>query len=616
MNPSQFLKHLNKRFIDLSPGKISDSINYVGINTKNGGLSDNDRSLYPGFEFVSSGISYLLRFVDSKKVNNRNDIVIETKDPNNIIVNFRVDTNTLEIDNERLLLKENFRISKVEKQTAKNAMSTAGFKGDVIFDINLNDYKINDVITKLFSWIEKRESARTIIKNYQNVKYNPQDPEEDIPIELNIKMNSLNQILFGPPGTGKTYNTINKALELLNDDVSGKTRGEIKKLYEQRVNEGQIVFTTFHQNMSYEDFIEGIKPKLDDKNLGYDIIPGIFKTICDSANSDGDNFNEKIEWLKSQSSEAENNPPVSIKYRDSEFSITYREGKTFRIKPKNSKNPESDYPASIANIRKLYEGGSRNEVYNPTYVNGILNYLKDNGLSAFSSNKNFAKPYVLIIDEINRGNVSQIFGELITLIEEDKRLGKDEALEVILPYSKEKFGVPPNVYIIGTMNTADRSVEALDTALRRRFDFVEMPPKPEVITIEGKLKEQNGILNDIDLAHLLTTINGRIEILLDRDHLIGHSYFMHVASLYDLKVAFHNKIVPLLQEYFYGDYGKIGLILGEDFFEIINENKNTKLTNFPYPEGDVFSDIIIYKLKNIAQMDDNTFINAVSKMMN
>jgi len=143
-----------------------------------------------------------------------------------------------------------------------------------------------------------------------------------------------------------------------------------------------------------------------------------------------------------------------------------------------------------------------------------------------------------------------------------------------------------------------------------------MPPKPEVITIEGKLKEQNGILNDIDLAHLLTTINGRIEILLDRDHLIGHSYFMHVASLYDLKVAFHNKIVPLLQEYFYGDYGKIGLILGEDFFEIINENKNTKLTNFPYPEGDVFSDIIIYKLKNIAQMDDNTFINAVSKMMN
>ncbi len=128
-----------------------------------------------------------------------------------------------------------------------------------------------------------------------------------------------------------------------------------------------------------------------------------------------------------------------------------------------------------------------------------------------------AEKYVIIIDEINRGNVSQIFGELITLIEEDKRLGKDEALEVTLPYSKEKFGVPPNVYIIGTMNTADRSVEALDTALRRRFDFIEMPPKPEVIATKGKLKDDKGIIERIDLAMLLYTINGRIEILLDKD---------------------------------------------------------------------------------------------------
>ena len=176
--------------------------------------------------------------------------------------------------------------------------------------------------------------------------------------------------------------------------------------------------------------------------------------------------------------------------------------------------------------------------------------------------------FVLIIDEINRGNVSQIFGELITLVEEDKRLGTDEALEVTLPYSKEKFGVPPNLFIIGTMNTADRSVEAIDTALRRRFSFEEMPPKPELVAIEGKLKSQNGFLDNIDLPLLLNTLNKRIEKLLDKDHQIGHSYFMSVLSFKDLKSTFQNKIIPLLQEYFFGDYGKIGLVLGKDFFEI------------------------------------------------
>ena len=238
-------------------------------------------------------------------------------------------------------------------------------------------------------------------------------------------------------------------------------------------------FVTFHQSFSYEDFIEGIKPKMGEQEteISYEVQDGIFKKLCLKADSDRDN------------------------------------------------------------------------------------------------------DYAIFIDEINRGNVSAIFGELITLIEKDKRLGEKNELRAKLPYSKEELGVPPNLYIFGTMNTADRSVEALDTALRRRFAFEEVMPIPQIL---GSIH-----FSEFNLAEVLQIINDRIEALLDRDHTIGHSYFIKIESgdVDDLKEAFENKIIPLLQEYFYHDYEKIALILGEGFVERKEANVSfAKFDNLDEPE--------------------------------
>ena len=435
---------------------------------------------------------------------------------------------------------------------------------------------------------------RNEILNQLEYQTTPEKPMENINSDKKIP---LNQILFGAPGTGKTYNTKRIAVEIINGKKQ-RTREEINAEYEDLVNAKQIVFTTFHQSLSYEDFIEGIKPETIDGNVTYEIKDGIFKSLCKTASLrqiDSDNFDSVYQKLLNEiDKSSEKKLVLETIVHSKEFSI-YR----------NSKNNIRFH----ANTEKASEGVIKKDViehYLKTgetldwapYTKALGNYLVEH--YNYSQNENNEqKNYVIIIDEINRGNVSAIFGELITLLEEDKRKGNKEQTEVILPYSNDKFSVPNNVYIIGTMNTADRSVEALDTALRRRFSFIEMQPNPSVLL--------NSEYIDVDLKKLLETINQRIEVLVDKDHQIGHSYFIGIQNLEDLKQTFKDKIIPLLEEYFYGDFGKIGLVLGGSFI-YLEENTAKFPKNFTY-ENDFLEDKKVYRFTSFENWNEQTFIS-------
>lgn len=401
----------------------------------------------------------------------------------------------------------------------------------------------------------------------------------DMADEHNIKqqtkagsnMVALNQILYGPPGTGKTYNTINKALSIVDPEYLSKyglDRTKVKDRFDELVIKNRIGFVTFHQSFSYEDFVEGLKANSDNGLLSYSVEPGVFKTFCDRASSSNaqvisvDAFENAVLQLQEKYEEAEDRIEMET-IRGKKFEIEYAGGATFKIFPHSTESTDPKYVASIANVRKLYLTGSKKGIYNTSYVEGFLVYLKKHfGLKEYVADvvnhESTSQPFVLIIDEINRGNISNIFGELITLIEPSKRAGGAEALSVKLPYSKESFSVPSNLYIIGTMNTADKSLAQVDIALRRRFEFTEMMPKHELLS--------DVFVKGIDIAKLLKTINQRIELLYDREHTVGHSFFLPLKnepSIERLGRIFELEILPLLEEYFFEDWERVGQVLGD-----------------------------------------------------
>lgn len=497
------------------------------------------------------------------------------------------------------------------------------------FEAHEIEYSDN-VLYGAAEWLEIPESQRFQYKQQRGIMTVQQDDIREKVISLwaangktlvagapqtrNFKKMSLvdskNIILYGPPGTGKTYGAINKAVQIAEPDFdfSNKGRTEIKAEYDRLLSLGRINFITFHQSLSYEDFIEGIKPKTLNDQVVYEIEDGVFKAFCNKARFVHGNFDDVIERFKTDISESDGKAPLKIVGQGTTFDVVYRGTNVFYVQPLYTTKENPWYPVNIENIRKAFETGSFEKIYNPTYVREIIGHLKKHyGLvkgTATPSKKN--ENYVFIIDEINRGNVSQIFGELITLIENDKREGQPEELQIELPYSKELFSVPDNVYILGTMNTADRSVEALDTALRRRFSFEFMPPDSKQILKDGREVSVKGI----SLARLLDTLNRRIAFLLDEDHQIGHAYFCSIDhdDEEQLKLVFRNKIVPLLREYFYNDHGKVRLVLGDAFVT------TTPKPTFAVGDGDDFVADNAYRIRDID--DDFDIIDALRQTLN
>lgn len=425
--------------------------------------------------------------------------------------------------------------------------------------------------------------------------------------DKNMNSQPLNQILYGPPGTGKTYNTVIKAMEITNPELIQKDKdgnvekyNELKTEFDKLKQQGQIEFVTFHQSYSYEEFVEGIKPYIpewgtvEENNIfiGQD---GIFKKICKLAERNLYVFDEdqkadfdkiyKIFQEKYETGSSFSNL-LNIKYEQNNLVYHYgAQSQDRRIdltRIKDIFNSGKQYSTAIE-FNKDYKGNAALKGYFFNFYQELLQikneYIDENKIDN-CINQDPLK-YVLVIDEINRGDISKIFGELITLIEEDKRIGKEHQMTVTLPYSRETFGVPNNLYIIGTMNTADRSIALLDTALRRRFDFEEMMPKPELL--RGK------DIEGVDLEQLLTKINDRIKNEYDRDHQIGHSYLMEVENKEQLERAYKNRILPLLNEYFYNDIDSVAKILNckpndisskENWFNVLKEaQKPTKKEN-------------------------------------
>lgn len=431
-----------------------------------------------------------------------------------------------------------------------------------------------------------------------------------------------NMILYGPPGTGKTYHSVIYSVAICDgksiEEIEKKDYDTVKARYEELKLAGRIAFTTFHQSYGYEEFIEGIRPVMeggntisdagDDSQLRYRVEPGVFKKFCEEAGrvevkTDKFDYNrESVIWKVTIRPEVREdcfrNNRIRINWgMDSDgaagFVNDMKKGDLILatdgsrsvicgiavVTSEEAFDLEEEENRTTRNVTWLVTG--INEDIRAVNAGKMLHRMTcarvpqmavaDVVALAMKKNHNLVgtrieenkKPYVFIIDEINRGNISKIFGELITLIEDTKRQGMPEQASAILPYSKEAFSVPSNVYILGTMNTADRSIALMDTALRRRFRFVEKMPQPELL-YDVTIEQENKTVN---IGKMLELMNRRIEFLFDREHTIGHAFFMKLKTNPDMDTLagiFRQSVIPLLQEYFYEDYEKIRLVLGDN----------------------------------------------------
>jgi hypothetical protein len=373
----------------------------------------------------------------------------------------------------------------------------------------------------------------------------------------------LNQILYGPPGTGKTYSTITKALNILGllEEKSSYTNEEYENAQNLFRNElgKRIEFVTMHQSFSYEDFVQGLKPKKGDHGIEFAYKNGVFKEICGKANllkkqslsnSSEDRIDFEVAYNYSFKSLLEDNEPITIERGTTKFIIHEYSDSTLWFETSNgTRHPR--YTLAKKTLKKIYDAKSNDIIKsgNKGYFDATLNFLLENEekikVEKKDSIPNENINHVIILDEINRANISRVFGELIALIEEDKRDGK---LTATLP-SGDSFAVPSNLYIIGTMNTADKSIALVDIALRRRFRFI--PMYPDLLKLENVLREKEMPEEEVNLRiEVLSNLNRLIRSKKSVDFEIGHSYFMSPDKLDDIM---NDQILPLLNEYFMYD---------------------------------------------------------------
>lgn len=426
----------------------------------------------------------------------------------------------------------------------------------------------------------------------------------------------LNTILYGPPGTGKTYRLKNEFFEKFTDESANQTEEEYLQELVSNYSWWEVIAASLYDlktakvlNISEHPFLKA-KVAVSSNNNVRATLWGTLQahTIeeCEHVNYTNRqaplifNKNENSVWeIIEANLESEAPEIIELVAKSKDFNPVTTKKKRYVFTTFHQSFSYEDFIEGIKPI--IYE-----DEQNPERGKQVIYDIKSGLFKKIvkEANEDRDNDYAIFIDEINRGNIANIFGELITLIEDDKRIDTDNYIPVKLPYSGEPFGVPPNLFIIGTMNTADRSVEALDTALRRRFSFIEMNPEPQ------KLSEPKFKCEGIDLEKLLFSINGRIEKLLDKDYCIGHSYFMTIKNrqepLEEIKTIFENKILPLLQEYFYGDWGKIMLVIGNKFI-VKKEDPIKFLSNGLDDEYDEYNEKTIYNFTKSSSWSLDSF---------
>lgn len=405
---------------------------------------------------------------------------------------------------------------------------------------------------------------------------------------------------------------------------------EINKKFSEYMDEGRINFVTFHPSLSYEEFIEGMRARTENEKIKYEIEDGIFKKMCIEAtyelikdqiqlteryfdfafNKFTDNFLDQP-YLKTKMGK-----PFELISISKNIRIKIENGNEYTIPLNSLKEPYEKWD-QVEKVEDVYTklgvgGGVESYVYAIVdNLKSLSNNLEDTNdmdigyqakkqhvlenLSCDNFKNKTGVPYILIIDEINRGNIPKIFGELITLLEPDKRLGRDNCIILTLPYSKEKFGVPPNIFIIGTMNTADRSLALLDVALRRRFAFVEFGPGDMLLdNEEGAWKTWWDDPKTCDNENIKFTIqaiqvinkrilgndnHSQVKLTHGKDKLIGHSFAMKNGpemSSEDCVILWKYELLPLLEEYYNGNYDNIKELLGKKVFNEVYINNSIK----------------------------------------